>query len=298
MNSNSLSSTTAPDTPTPHRKRPREDLQVASISGGIGYAIALVHGAAIGWGDNSIGQCGQPETLLTCPCPRNIHIPITIHEISTGCNHTLCKSSTGQVWGWGGNGVGQCGIGITTTAQFSPRLISIPGWPSSGIVTRIAAGGWHSVALTASNDVYVWGWGAHGQLGPIDTAAHSAPGLLLAMFGKSELGKSIPHLPSKSWITQLVTPQITDEESDPQMSLLHRLLLWSLIPETGLHSGLLHTTPQPLHLVDDDDDIIDISAGLLHTSVRYADHWSSWGVKPGRQSITVHLTDSEKYSPG
>lgn len=300
MNSNSLSPTTKPITPTPSttsRKRPRADLQVQSISGGIGYTIALIHGTAIGWGDNSIGQCGQPETLLRCNFPRYIHIPIPIQEISTGCSHTLCKSITGQVWGWGGNGLGQCGIGITTTAQYSPQLISIPGWPSSGIATRIAAGGWHSVVLTASNDVYVWGWGAHGQLGPIDSAANSAPGVLLAMLGRSELGKSIPYVPSSSWITQLLTPQAREEESDVRMSPLHRLLLWSLIPETGIHSGLLHATPQPLHLVYD-DDIIDISAGLLHTSVRYSGHLASWGVVPDSQSITVHLTESVKYSPG
>ena len=32
-------------------------------------------------------------------------------------------------------------------------------------VTQIAAGGWHSVALTDAGDMYVWGWNCDGQLG-------------------------------------------------------------------------------------------------------------------------------------
>lgn len=279
----------------PSRKRPRAELQVQLICGGVGYTVALIQGAAVAWGDNSIGQCGQPETVLTCHPPRPVPIPVPVHEIAAGCNHTLCRSTTGQVWAWGGNGLGQCGTGVATTALRSPQLVTIPGWPSSGTATRIAAGGWHSVALTASNDVYAWGWGAHGQLGPVDSTAGSAPGVLLAMLGRSELGISLPRVSSGSWIAQLVRPREEEQESPAEMTPLHRLLLWSLIPEAGIHSGLLHTTPQPLHLPVD-DSITDISAGLLHTTVRYSDRTSCWGLAPHSQSIRLHLTKSDTTS--
>lgn len=43
-----------------------------------------------------------------------------------------------------------------------PRLIEA----LSGIkIIDVAAGGWHSAALSAFGDLYTWGWNSHGQLG-------------------------------------------------------------------------------------------------------------------------------------
>ena len=36
------------------------------------------------------------------------------------------------------------------------------------VVTAIAAGQYHSVALDESGQVWTWGWGVHGQLGTRD----------------------------------------------------------------------------------------------------------------------------------
>lgn len=32
-------------------------------------------------------------------------------------------------------------------------------------IIKIAAGGWHSCALSAEGDLYTWGWNGNGQLG-------------------------------------------------------------------------------------------------------------------------------------
>lgn len=32
-------------------------------------------------------------------------------------------------------------------------------------IIKIAAGGWHTLALSCSGDIYAWGWNEHGQLG-------------------------------------------------------------------------------------------------------------------------------------
>jgi alpha-tubulin suppressor-like RCC1 family protein len=42
-------------------------------------------------------------------------------------------------------------------------------------VKAIAAGGWHSLALTESGEVYAWGSNGHGQLGLGDTNNRLTP---------------------------------------------------------------------------------------------------------------------------
>jgi len=42
----------------------------------------------------------------------------------------------------------------------------------------IAAGGWHSVALSVTGDVYGWGWNKHGQLGGSRGEGQGAGGLV------------------------------------------------------------------------------------------------------------------------
>ncbi len=56
---------------------------------------------------------------------------------------------------------GQLGHGSIESNEY-PQEIEVLG----GIkIVQIAAGGWHSCALSESGDVYVWGWNESGQLG-------------------------------------------------------------------------------------------------------------------------------------
>ena len=56
---------------------------------------------------------------------------------------------------------GQLGHGSIESNEY-PQEIEVLG----GInIVQIAAGGWHSCALSESGDVYIWGWNESGQLG-------------------------------------------------------------------------------------------------------------------------------------
>lgn len=75
---------------------------------------------------------------------------------------TVARSAT-YACGW--NAFGQCGVDSTsgTRVGSATRIAFFDEQP--GPVQAVAAGGWHSLFLTTSGDIYSCGSGAHGQLG-------------------------------------------------------------------------------------------------------------------------------------
>lgn len=60
----------------------------------------------------------------------------------------------GHVFSWGANMFGQLGLGNKSYSVNAPeRVLSLTGLP----LYKIAAGGYHSVALTFSGGVFAWG---------------------------------------------------------------------------------------------------------------------------------------------
>ena len=56
---------------------------------------------------------------------------------------------------------GQLGTGATAASDV-PRVVETFGRVG---VAKIAAGGWHSAAVTAGGEIYTWGRGEYGRLG-------------------------------------------------------------------------------------------------------------------------------------
>ena len=62
--------------------------------------------------------------------------------------------SDGDVFAWGGNSYGQLGIGNVKDNVYDPQLLTgLRGLT----LTRVAAGGAHSFALTVSGALFSWG---------------------------------------------------------------------------------------------------------------------------------------------
>ena len=68
---------------------------------------------------------------------------------------------TGSVWAMGRNHRGQLGLGAEDRDQH-PTAMQLAG---SGGVVQVAAGMYFSAALTASGEVFLWGWNQFGQVG-------------------------------------------------------------------------------------------------------------------------------------
>jgi alpha-tubulin suppressor-like RCC1 family protein len=86
--------------------------------------------------------------------------------------HTCAVSSTGAVYCWGYNDLGQ--LGNNSTNSHVP--VQVEGVGGSGLLSGIAsiAAGWdHTCALTATGAVYCWGWNSYGQLGNNSTTDDS-----------------------------------------------------------------------------------------------------------------------------
>jgi alpha-tubulin suppressor-like RCC1 family protein len=134
---------------------------IEEIAGGGFHSIALKNnGEVLAWGDNTYGQLGNGTTT-------NSTVPIQVSggltdviAISGGYYHSLALKSDGTVWAWGYNALGQLGNGTTDNSSMP---IQVGGGLTN--VIAIAAGGYHSLALTADGTVWAWGYNVYGQLG-------------------------------------------------------------------------------------------------------------------------------------
>lgn len=77
----------------------------------------------------------------------------TFTQVVAGTDFTLVLTSTGQVWAWGTNQLGQLGDGTTTTRQ-SPVQTRLP---KDVTFASIDAGVGTSIARTHDGQVYFWG---------------------------------------------------------------------------------------------------------------------------------------------
>ena len=96
--------------------------------------------------------------------------------MATGAFHTLVLTSSGQLYAFGYNREGQLGNSTNVETEKpnpTPTLVSLPG--EVGPVTQIAAGAYHSLALTSSGQLYAFGDNETGQLGNATNNETSKP---------------------------------------------------------------------------------------------------------------------------
>jgi len=152
----------------------------ASMAAGDRHAAAVLSdGTLYTWGDNASGQLGHGDTAQRDLPTLLRHFPpagAAVTAIALGGDHTLALLSDGRLYAWGANSDGQLGDG-TTDDRDSPTLV--PDFPPAGsVVTALAAGGSHSLALLDDGRLYAWGANGSGQLGDGTTSRRLTPRLV------------------------------------------------------------------------------------------------------------------------
>ncbi len=153
---------------------------VTAISAGGNHSVALTsEGKVYAWGANYEGGLGNNSLLF------NIWVPVevtttgvldgkTVKAIAAGYLSTAAITADGQAVTWGYNQHGMLGTGSTAQNSRVPVAVNTEGVLNGKVVTGIAVGSSHMVAVTA--DGLAFSWGDNGDFGKLGNG-DGQPGL-------------------------------------------------------------------------------------------------------------------------
>jgi len=122
-------------------------------------------GGVLCWGLNDFGQLGNGTTAES-----NTPVPVVgmssgVVSIAAGAKFTCALTNAGAVWCWGNNSSGQLGNGTFTQSSIPVQVLDPTGDASLSSVVAIAAGQYHSCAVTSAGAALCWGDNSRGELG-------------------------------------------------------------------------------------------------------------------------------------
>ncbi|MEU7023836.1 Ig-like domain repeat protein [Streptomyces sp. NPDC046203] len=167
-----LGNGTTLDSITPTEASLPAGTQVTDLAAGAGHSLALTStGSVYAWGLNGSGQLGDGTTT-------DRHTPVQIlpagsgiAALTAGAIHSLLMTTDGRVYAWGDNTFGGLGDG-TTTQRNEPVRTQLPAGADA---VAIAAGNFHSLALTSDGRIFAWGLNSRGEVGDGTTTDRLTP---------------------------------------------------------------------------------------------------------------------------
>ncbi len=135
------------------------------------HALALsATGLVYAWGGNTSGELGDGTTTDRAT-PVLVAPLVGVSAIGTGRDHSLAVVA-GKIFAWGSDSHGQLGLGSPHGSPYlSPEPVHLP---PGVLVTEVAAGYRHSVALATDHRVVTWGDNDRAQLGRSAASAAEA----------------------------------------------------------------------------------------------------------------------------
>jgi alpha-tubulin suppressor-like RCC1 family protein len=145
---------------------------IKAIAAGSNHSAAIdTNGNVWTWGFNGYGQIGDNSSNNNRYSPYQVPGLSGITAIAAGTYNTLALDSSGAVWAWGSNYLGQIGTG-GVAAQNNLNPVKINGLTN---ITSISVGGFNCAALDTNGLVWAWGSNVSGTLGNGSTSNSANP---------------------------------------------------------------------------------------------------------------------------
>jgi alpha-tubulin suppressor-like RCC1 family protein len=143
-------------------------------------SVITSKGNVLVWGYNNVGQLGD-GTQVDRNAPVNITDKFDLSEnekisnINFGVNHSVALTSSGRIFTWGSNNVGQLGNGtISSSPQLTPvEITEMINLSVGDYIKSISSGNDATIILTVNGEVWVWGDNSFGRLGNDSTESYS-----------------------------------------------------------------------------------------------------------------------------
>jgi len=164
------------------------------------------------WGQNDSGQFGttktkdpnQPQCHPTACKAECVWTPKTpdkqVVEVHAGGNHLIMKCQGEVLCAVGNNRYGQLGLGDLYDRDYPMYIDALGG------VKMVSAGARHTMAVTANNVLYVWGFNAVGEMGTGTKSVYLLPEPVRAMRELRPL-----YLCAGDWHSAVIATDMPDE---------------------------------------------------------------------------------------
>ena len=188
------------DARVPEKVRGFEGVAVRQAACGGGHtAVVLEDDRLFTFGYSQYGQLGLGDRTDMCD-PQQVYLvppsidavpvivgaevvtgdPLPVAEVCCGRYHTIARTKCGLVFTWGGGKNGRLGHG-DEKIRAQPACVEALLRHKAVAVT---AGYHNNLVLTEDDEVWSWGWGAHGQLGLGDTQDRELPTVISELSGQ------------------------------------------------------------------------------------------------------------------
>ena len=239
---------------SPAGAAPQDSNTYLQIAAGGEFTCALTQDGKVKcWGRNQLGQLGNGNNEDSAYPGPVIGLLAPVKALSAGWAHTCALIETGSVACWGSNEAGQLGDGSFAR---NPG-IAIPLEGEQNIIA-VAAGTYHTCALTNEGLVWCWGSNSMSQLGNPSADFQATPILVNGLEGAIALATGAEHTCA---VTQAGKVKCWGNNNDGQ---------------TGIeNSAGVQTFPAE---VPDLEQVAAITAGLYHTcAVTSTGYVKCWG---------------------
>ena len=165
------------------------DYEYIKVAAGSEFSLALrSDGLVFGAGSNQFGELGIG--VNTTSQTSTVYVPVQVSKLDrvvdvvAGCSHALALTEDGGVFAWGLNDSGQIGNASTSNA-LAPTGVK---FPTGTVVTQIAAGCKHSLAIDSFGNVWAWGANGQGQTGNNSTSSTTKSPVKLSIVAQAIAG--------------------------------------------------------------------------------------------------------------